>query len=58
MTVCAGGVEVDHDAAAVASHMAGTKVEIVCDLGLGDAVATVLTTDLGHGYIDENMGTS
>ena len=33
-------------------------IELVADLGLGDGEATVLTVDLTHGYIDENMGTS
>ena len=33
-------------------------VEIIADLGLGDGTAVVLTTDLTHGYIDENMRTS
>ncbi len=58
VVVCAGGVEVAHDRDHVATHMAGGRIEITCDLGLGAFVATVLTTDLGHGYIDENMGTS
>jgi glutamate N-acetyltransferase/amino-acid N-acetyltransferase len=58
VTVCAGGVGVGHDGAAVAAHMAGRDVEILCDLGLGPGTGTVLTTDLGHGYIDENRTTS
>ena len=58
VVVCAGGVAVDHDAAAVAAHLAGRHVEIVCDLGLGDGAAAVLGTDLGYGYIDENRTTS
>ena len=28
------------------------------DLGLGTGVGSILTTDLGHGYIDENRTTS
>ena len=56
--VCAGGVAVDHDEAAVAAHMAGRHVEIRCDLGLGGGSAAVLGTDLGYGYIDENRTTS
>ena len=58
VTVCAGGVAADHDAEAVRAHMAGRSVTITCDLGLGSGQAAVLTTDLGHGYIDENRGTS
>ncbi len=56
--VCAAGEAVPYDAAAVAAHMAGRHVEIVCDLGLGPGDAVVLGTDLGYGYIDENKTTS
>ena len=38
--------------------MAGPRVEIVGDLGLGGGTAAVLGTDLGYGYIDENRTTS
>lgn len=58
VTVAAGGVTVDHDTAAVAAHMAGRHLEITCDIGLGPGTATVLTNDLTHAYVDENMGTS
>jgi glutamate N-acetyltransferase/amino-acid N-acetyltransferase len=58
VVVCAGGVAVAHDAAAVSAHMGGRHVEIVCDLGLGSGAAAVLGTDLGYGYIDENRTTS
>ncbi|HEX6424805.1 MAG TPA: bifunctional glutamate N-acetyltransferase/amino-acid acetyltransferase ArgJ [Acidimicrobiales bacterium] len=56
--VSRGCVAVDHDAAAVAAHMAGEYVELHCDLGVGDGRARVLTNDLTYGYIDENKGTS
>ncbi|GIU83579.1 MAG: arginine biosynthesis bifunctional protein ArgJ [Acidimicrobiales bacterium] len=56
--VADGGISVPHDAEAVARHMAGREVELVVDLGLGDGSATVLTSDLTHGYVDENKGTS
>jgi glutamate N-acetyltransferase/amino-acid N-acetyltransferase len=56
--VCAGGVDAPHDEAALAAYMAGARIEIHCDLGLGSGGALVRTTDLGHGYIDENMRTS
>ena len=56
--VCAGGVAVPHDGAAVAAHMAGRHVVLECDLGLGTGEAVVLGTDLGYGYIDENRTTS
>lgn len=52
------GVAVDHDAAAVARHMAGRFVAVGADLGLGEARASMLTNDLTPAYIDENMGTS
>ena len=58
VTVCHGGVEVDHDRAAVAAHMEQRHLEICCDLGLGSGRGSVLTNDLTHAYVDENMGTS
>ena len=58
VAVCAGGTGVDHDGAAVAAHLAGRRVEIGADLGLGDGEATILTNDLTPGYIAENMRTS
>ncbi len=56
--VCAGGVGVAHDEAAVSAHMAGRDIDVLCQLGLGEGEGAVLTTDLGHGYIDENRTTS
>ena len=56
--VCRGGVAADHDEKAVAAHLAEPRVEIRCDLGLGDGRGAVLAADLGHGYIDENRTTS
>jgi glutamate N-acetyltransferase/amino-acid N-acetyltransferase len=56
--VCRAAVDIDHDADAVAVHMAGRHLEIIADLGLGTGTATILTNDLSHAYIDENMGTS
>ncbi|MGH9119231.1 MAG: bifunctional glutamate N-acetyltransferase/amino-acid acetyltransferase ArgJ [Acidimicrobiales bacterium] len=47
-----------HDVAAVRVHLAGRHLEITADLGLGRGTAGILTTDLSHAYIDENMGTS
>lgn len=58
VTVAQGGVTVAHDEAAVAAHMAGRHLQIVVDLGLGTGTAWVLTNDLTHAYVDENMGTS
>jgi glutamate N-acetyltransferase/amino-acid N-acetyltransferase len=58
VTVCRGGVEVEHDRSAVAAHMDQRHLDVECDLGLGAGRSTVLTNDLTHAYIDENMGTS
>ena len=58
VVVCRASVAADHDQAAVAAHMQGREIDVVCDLGLGDGQALVLTNDLTHAYIDENMGTS
>ncbi len=57
-TVAEGGIEVAHDTAAVAAYMAQEWIEVTADLGMGDGTARVLTNDLTHAYIDENMGTS
>ncbi|MEO7556068.1 MAG: bifunctional ornithine acetyltransferase/N-acetylglutamate synthase, partial [Acidimicrobiales bacterium] len=43
------------DAAPVAQQ---PELTPTCDLGAGDASAWVLTNDLTHAYVDENMGTS
>lgn len=56
--VADAGVAAAHDEALVAAHMAGDRIELTCDLGLGPGRAMVLTNDLTHGYVDENMGTS
>jgi len=58
ITVAARGVAVDHDEESVRVHMAGRYLDIVADLGLGTGRATILTNDLTHAYVDENMGTS
>jgi glutamate N-acetyltransferase/amino-acid N-acetyltransferase len=58
VTVCRNGVEVDHDAAAVKAHLTQRDVHLTVTLALGDGQASVLTNDLTHAYIDENMRTS
>ncbi len=57
-TVAAGGVTVAHDVEGLAATMAQRHLAITADLGLGSGRATVLTNDLTHAYVDENMGTS
>jgi glutamate N-acetyltransferase/amino-acid N-acetyltransferase len=56
--VFSGGEEVAHDRGALVAYLSKKSVEISCDLGLGTGTARVVTTDLGHSYIDENMKTS
>jgi glutamate N-acetyltransferase/amino-acid N-acetyltransferase len=56
--VAAGGVAIEHDSAKVLEHLAGPEVEVTAHLGLGEGHATMVTTDLGPGYIEENMRTS
>lgn len=58
VTVCRAGVACAHDAGILQQHMKGDVIEIDCDLGLGAASASVLSCDLGYGYIDENRTTS
>jgi glutamate N-acetyltransferase/amino-acid N-acetyltransferase len=58
VAVCRDGVAIDHDVAAVTSHMEQRHLQIDCHLGLGSGRASVLTNDLTHAYVDENMGTS
>jgi N-acetylglutamate synthase/N-acetylornithine aminotransferase len=38
--------------------MASTRIDLVADLGLGAGRASIITNDLTHAYVDENMGTS
>jgi len=60
ITVCRAGVEAGNPAeiGALKTVMAGETIEMVADLGLGTGEASMITCDLGHAYIDENMGTS
>lgn len=58
VVVCRDGIAALHDEDALAGVMAQRDVTITCELKLGDASATVLTTDLSSGYIDENRRTS
>jgi glutamate N-acetyltransferase/amino-acid N-acetyltransferase len=58
IVVADGGITVEHDEAKVREHMAGRHLDIVADLKLGDGTGSILTNDLTHAYVDENMGTS
>ena len=59
--VARGGVSLELDAetqAALTTYMDQRHIEPTVDLGVGDASWTLLTNDLTHAYVDENMGTS
>ena len=56
--VAEGSVAASVDQAALSAYMSGAELEVVADLGLGHGTAWVLTNDLTHAYVDENMGTS
>ena len=61
ITVARNGVAVDltpDERARLHEHMAGRHLEVAVDLGLGDGAWWLLTNDLTHAYVDENMGTS
>ena len=58
LVVAEGGVSAEVDAAALAAYMDEEHLEVVADLGLGAGTARILTNDLTHAYVDENMGTS
>jgi glutamate N-acetyltransferase/amino-acid N-acetyltransferase len=58
VTVCRDGMAFDHDGKAVAEHLAGSLIDLHCQLGLADGNGVVMGVDLGHGYIDENRTTS
>jgi glutamate N-acetyltransferase/amino-acid N-acetyltransferase len=56
--VAEGGVSVAVDGSALAAYLAQHDLEVTAHLGLGDGTARIITNDLTHAYIDENMGTS
>lgn len=53
--LCAGGVAAGDRAAA---DLSGPEVLVEIGLGLGDGTAEILTTDLSHGYVEENSAYS
>jgi glutamate N-acetyltransferase/amino-acid N-acetyltransferase len=41
-----------------AADLSGRAIEIVIDLGVGTSTATIYSTDLSHGYVEENSAYS
>ncbi|MFF0148847.1 glutamate N-acetyltransferase [Amycolatopsis sulphurea] len=41
-----------------AADLSGRAIEVVVDLGVGSSSATIYTTDLSHGYVEENSAYS
>ncbi len=58
VVVCREGVAASHDPAQVSEHLSQRHVRLTADLGLGPGTGAVLTSDLTHAYVDENMRTS
>jgi glutamate N-acetyltransferase/amino-acid N-acetyltransferase len=55
LLLCQGGaVAADRSKA----DLSGREITVEIDLHLGDGQATVLTTDLSHGYVEENSAYS
>jgi glutamate N-acetyltransferase/amino-acid N-acetyltransferase len=53
--LCRGGVAAGDRSAA---DLKGADVLVEIALGLGDGAAEILTTDLSHGYVEENSAYS
>jgi glutamate N-acetyltransferase/amino-acid N-acetyltransferase len=58
LVVAVGGTTAPVDEAALAAYMEQEWIEVTADLGLGAGTGRILTNDLTHAYVDENMGTS
>lgn len=58
ITVAANGIAVHYDEAKMAEQLEGRRIEITLALGIGDGSGAIITTDLSHAYVDENMGKS
>lgn len=54
----AAGVAVAYDEAKMDEYFENRRIHITVDLGLGDGAGEIITTDLSHAYVDENMGKS
>ena len=55
---CRGGVAANTDPSTLKAAMSPRMILLEADLGLGAGRGAVLTNDLTHAYIDENMRTS
>jgi glutamate N-acetyltransferase/amino-acid N-acetyltransferase len=58
LLVAEGGMSAEVDEAELAAYMDREWIEVTADLGLGAGTGRILTNDLTHAYVDENMGTS
>jgi glutamate N-acetyltransferase/amino-acid N-acetyltransferase len=58
VTVCRDGMAVDHDTEALSNVLSAKQFEVICDLGLGEGAASILSTDLTPAYVELNMGLS
>lgn len=58
VVVCEGGAPAAHDPEAARAVAQAPELTIRVDLDMGTAEAEVVTCDLSHGYVDENMGAS
>ncbi len=56
--VCREGVACEHDSAALDALMERREIVLAADLGLGNGSAEIVSADLTHAYVDENMTTS
>lgn len=62
LSITLNGVRVFADGATAEDRskadLSGRAIEIVIDLGVGSGEATIYTTDLSHGYVEENSAYS
>jgi glutamate N-acetyltransferase/amino-acid N-acetyltransferase len=56
--VFAEGSPTGYDQAAVRAYLAQAELEVRADLHVGSGSGEILSADLTHGYVDENMGLS
>jgi glutamate N-acetyltransferase / amino-acid N-acetyltransferase len=58
LVVAERGITAPCDPTALVTYMDQERIDVIADLGLGPGTARLLTNDLTHAYVDENMGTS